>query len=380
MCCYAHTGGDGVPRAADRERDVEVHDAPRCGLPAPVRTFGPDVLTLRPDAGRGVLQRMNPDLLAGDIRKGFGTRLLGCARNLGRARGFTVRKRAPRDTKEVAALLEKMRKGSGEAIRLIRDDKDELRIVRGQAADSDWDSYFVQIKPVYGMRKEVSELTKRFLKWIETAIGIGDLSDQINYEYVREMQMEMYETATANPEQFEEDDVEQFKCFIPYNEGGEATDAFAEIWKKDAAKRGDVEAFVPQTPAEGKLKEAMLRLLKVVESGFNIQSFSSLNNPLTREFDGENDDLNDGYIPFNSICTVIYEFDDFMEVYVDMLNNDFNSGYTTEYLTATEEVTPDSEINDLSLPQAFIDAIQQFILAIENGELQTAAQEAQTTK
>lgn len=326
---------------------------------------------------------MVPDILAPQIAAGFGKYLLGCAKNLGKALGFDIRRRAPRDTAEAASLIDEMRTKSRHGIRVFQQDDGTVRITHGIAVEQSWDTYFIPVRPTEYYRPALKELTQRFLKTIETEFKIGDLSDQPNFDYILEMQADMKEEAKDRPEVFCEDEIEQLRSGDPYRYDGDdgyAINALRDIWKKEPLTRKDIESFRFRGKAELKLRDAMLSLMEVVEAHFDIWNYSSFANPFTGEIEADRlEGFSDGFIPFNSICTIVYDFDPFLEEYTEMLNNDANAGYDTEYLVGTEELTPDSAVRDMNLPKRFISSLEAFINAMDTEELRPK-QKKQKTK
>lgn len=359
-----------LARVADRERGILLDDAQGTRDAASFGAFRTPVLTLRPDAGKGVIKTMTPDILAPQIAAGFGRYLLRCAKNLGDALGFKVPNRIPKNTLEVNRLLDLMRARSKHGIRLFKEDDGTVHITHGVCPDQGWDTYFIPVLPSEGYRPALKELTQRFIKTLEEKLKIGDISDQPNFDYILEVQEEMKEEAKERPGDFDETDIERFQTGDAYRSGGYALEALHGVWKKDPVTRKDIESFRFRGTAEQRLKEAMLHLMGVIEEGFDIWNYSSLANPFTGEFNAAEIEKYDGYVPFNSICTVIYDYDTFLDEYLDFISNDMNAGYETEYLVGTEELTPDSTIKKMDLPGRFLSSLEGFISAMNASDLQ----------
>lgn len=342
--------GDTIVPLSQQERG-------KGGDAASFGAFGTPVLSLRPFTTK--LKTKVPDILKPQIKNHENERLYKCALNLATQRGFSLESKIPRNTKEVNDLIGELNKKCRESVFLYKDEDGHLRLTIETYAYNDFTTYFIPIRPAYDLRPALNRLLLRFIKTLKDSFKIGDITDQNEFDASCETMKENIETYKNNPEySCNEEEAEKLNDVFKYEKGGAAYGALLRLNKKKAVTREEIEEFRTRTTWEELLKKRMLKLMQYVESGFNIEEYSSFNDPFSENYDYDTDY---GVLLLNSIFTVIYEFDGLLEEYMSWINTSVQGGAEEEYLRATWEILPEGEIPLLPNLKTVFNAVSDFL-------------------
>lgn len=319
--------------------------------------FGTPVLSLRPFTTK--LKTKVPDILKPQIKNHENERLYKCALNLATQRGFSLESKIPRNTKEVNDLIGELNKKCREGVFLYKDEDGHLRLTIETYAYNDFTTYFIPIRPAYDLRPALNKLLLRFIKTLKDSFKIGDITDQNEFDASCETMKENIETYKNNPEySCDEEEAEKLNDVFRYEKGGAAYSTLLRLNKMKAVTREEIEEFRTRTTWEELLKKKMLKLMQYVESGFNIEEYSSFKDPFSENYDYDTDY---GVLLLNSIFTVIYEFDGLLEEYMSWINTSVQGGAEEEYLRATWEILPEGEIPLLPNLKMVFNAVSDFL-------------------
>lgn len=342
--------GDTIVPLSQQERG-------KSGDAASFGAFGTPVLSLRPFTTK--LKTKVPDILKPQIKNHENERLYKCALNLATQRGFSLESKIPRNTKEVNDLIGELKKKCREGVFLYKDEDGHLRLTIETHAYNNFTTYFIPIRPAYDLRPALNKLLLRFIKTLKDSFKIGDITDQNEFDASRETMKENIEEYKNNPEySCDEEEAEKLNDVFKYEKGGAAYSALLRLNKKKAVTREEIEEFRTRTTWEELLKKRMLKLMQYVESGFNIEEYSSFNDPFSENYDYDTDY---GVLLLNSIFTVIYEFDGLLEEYMSWINTAVQGGAEEEYLRATWEILPEGEIPLLPNLKTVFNAVSDFL-------------------
>lgn len=292
--------------------------------------------------------------------------------------GFKLNTKHIRNNKETQRFLEELHSKSGEVIRLYHDTDGILRLGHGTTVTDDWETYFVPVKPTFNMRPELKEFAQRAIKTVQKAFKLGDVMETPHYEWAKDNMECMCEETERNPENFDEEDIEKYKSYRDYTDDGVAQTALWNIYKKTPLTREEVKSFKAVNEAEEKLRQATETLMDIADTGLDIWEWKTSKNPFTGDCEEDDPNEEQDVIPFDSLCTVIYDFDNFMEEYVSMLSSEIECGGYAEGLANVEEIT---ETGDLTKSQPllnFMNALCDFINAISSEKLDITQQDTKT--
>lgn len=325
------------------------------------------------------LKKFVPEALIPLLKNGSEQHLLACGANMAKQYGFNLETKHIRNNKETLKFLEELHSKSGEIIRLYNDTDGILRLGHGTTVTEDWETYFVPVRPTLDMRPEMKEFAQRAIKTIQKAFKLGDIMETPHFEWTKDNLELMEDEAKNNPENFNEEDIEKFKSYHDYTDDGIALTTLYEIYKMEPLSREEVESFEPLDDAEEKLRKATSRLMDIADTGLDIWDWRTSKNPFVEdEEEKTGEDEYENNIPFDSVCTVIYDFDLFLDEYLEMLRGEIESGYGTEGLANVEEITEDGELTKSKPLVDFMNALCDFINAVRDDELDITQQKEET--
>ena len=364
--CPAHNAGaDRRPR---KKQPSRTDGSPR-------GAFGTPLLTLRTGKGGVRLRNFNPDILCDDL-KDRRTRqiLLESARNYAKQYGFQLKTNRLSDTLSVSRLIGELRNKGGETVKLYKDEDGHLRLGHGRLFSEECETYFIRIGPTWKTNPETGLLIRRFIRAFDKRFMLGDITEQGYYEWLKDCNESNLEYANEHPGEFTQAEIASFDCFDDYYPEGPKKKLLKEYQDCIPATRAEIEAFVPATKNEENLKGLMLRGFALIESDLDIWKWSSETHPFS---DDDDESYQEGFIPFESICTIILDYDDMVEQYIQMIENDYESGMRTECLANIEEITPSGKLEKGDLIREFVSVVLHLDLAI--GELPTTKTTEETT-
>lgn len=342
--------GDTIVPLSQQERG-------KGGDAASFGAFGTPVLSHRPFTTK--LKAKVPDILKPQIKNHENERLYKCALNLATQRGFSLESKIPKNTKGINDLIGELKKKCREGIFLYKDEDGHLRLTIETYTYNNYTTYFIPIRPAYDLRPALNKLLLRFIKTLKDSFKIGDITDQNEFDASCETMKENIETYKNNPEySCDEEEAEKLNDVFKYEEGGTAYSALLRLNKMKTVTREEIEEFRTRTIWEEQLKKRMLKLIQYVESGFNIDDYSSFKDPFSENYDY---DINYGVLLLSSIFTVIYEFDGLLEEYMSWINTSVQGGAEEEYLRATWEILPEGEIPLLPNLKMVFNAMSDFL-------------------
>lgn len=325
------------------------------------------------------LKKFVPETLIPLLKNGSEQHLLACGANMAKQYGFKLETKHIRNNKETLKFLEELHSKSGEIIRLYNDTDGILRLGHGTTVTEDWVTYFVPVKPTLDMRPEMKEFAQRAIKTVQKAFKLGDIMETPHFEWTKDNLEVMEDEAKSNPKNFNEEDIEKFKCYHDYTDDGIAQTTLYEIYKMKPLSRKEVESFKPLDDAEEKLRKATSRLMDIADTGLDIWDWRTSKNPFVNdEEDKTDEDEYENTIPFDSLCTVIYDLDLFLDEYLEMLRGEIESGYGAEGLANVEEITENGELTKSKPLVDFMNALCDFINAVQDDKLDISQQKEET--
>lgn len=319
-----------------------------------------------------------PETVAPLLANGSERHLLACAKNMARQYGFELKTKHIRNNKETKKFLEELHSKSGEVIRLYHDSDGILRLCHGTTVTDDWETYFIPVKPTFDMRPELKEFAQRAIKTVQKAFKLGDIMETPHYEWTKDSMECMEEEARQNPKNFEKEDIERYKCYHDYTDDGIAQTTLWSIYKMKPLTRDEVNSFKTLNDAEENLRQATITLMDIADTDLDIWNWKTSKNPFIEDTDVVDENEEENTIPFDSLCTVIYDFDDFIDEYLSMLRSEIECGYSQEGLANVEEITENGELTKSKPLVDFMTALCNFINAVTSEKLDISQQDKET--
>ncbi len=327
----------------------------------PGRTFGPPVLTLRPDLGgkRRRLHCYRHNYLK-DKKENARELLEGAKRYASLKGKQLVNNKIPKNEEDLKNLVDELDRISDDIIQLYITKDEKIHLVAYHQINEDGIDYMIPIEPVLRYRPELKNLTLRFLNTIRVGFNLGDVRDMYPYEWSIDYMDEYLEEQKRDNPQYDKNEDEFYQNFIPYLPGGEAVKALDEFRQTQPVSRIEIESFKTETEDERKLIQAMLPFYDLLEKHFKIWDWE----PYSYKVFEEDIDITDSIVSFAAICTIIYDYDRFMDNYFEYIDNDVNSGMDSPALVAMTEITKDYELPDTSDVTLFLGSSIEFYKAM----------------
>lgn len=366
MSRLTHAQGGRVPRlpGVKGNRKPLLLQSPE-HTPTTVGAFGTDVLNITNVSTK--LRQFHPETLKEILKNGSAERLVRCAENMAKQYGFELETQKLRNTKDVLRLLNELKEKAHENVRVYEDSDRILRLVHGSIVSDDWETYFIPIADTYKMAPATGLFARRCIRTIQKAFQLDDLTRQTYYEWAMDIMKCNEEEAQANPEMFDPEDIKKISIYKEYVEGGKAYQGLRSLDKVKPLSIKEIQAFTPSSTAEAKLKDSMLEMYEIIETKINIWEWISSENPFLSDEDTDYETIE--YVPFASICTVIWDFDPLVEEYISLCNYNVESGAICEVLANIKEIPLEGSIDNINVLKEFIERLKLFIDALLNEEL-----------
>ena len=302
--------------------------------------IGTDVLKL--NISQICLKSFVPNILEKEIKAGSAEYLHATYKHFMELYGEKATQGIPGDTTQIQSIIAQMKDRTNQDISLYTDDEYKLHLVQSKGVDSPYSTYFIAIKEADKFRPKLKNIVLRFIQTLHNNTEIPYITELPDYDYIIDSSKEWL---FNDNDDLANEEKEGLEAIIDnYDKNGPIYNKFRDLSKLEPVTRKELEGFRPKNKKERLLIESMLEMMPFIESHFYFSIYSCFTDPVSGIYDMEKAyQNNDGIIDFAILCSVIYDFDEFVERLEQDLESELNGGYTEEYLEDHRVLTPKSD-------------------------------------